>query len=58
VHQRFRTWCDDAVLRRVLTDVANKLRDRGALDEEECFINATFVMAKGGGSELRSIEKA
>jgi hypothetical protein len=33
-----------------LTDVANELRDKGALDEEECFIDATFVMAKGGGS--------
>ena len=34
------------------TDVANELRDNGALDEEECFIDATFVMAKGGGSEI------
>src|SRR5262245_29921473 len=34
---------------RVLTDVANELRDRGALDEEECFIDATFVMTKGWG---------
>jgi Transposase DDE domain len=31
----------------VLTDVANELRERGALNEEECFIDATFVMAKG-----------
>jgi hypothetical protein len=37
-----------------LTDVANELRDKGALDEEECFIDATFVMAKGGGSEIKS----
>src|SRR5262249_36891101 len=35
VHRRFQTWCRDEVLRRVLTDVANELRDRGALDEEE-----------------------
>src|SRR6266566_4275722 len=46
VHRRFQTWCRDEVLRRVLTDVANELRDRGALDEEECFIDATFVMAQ------------
>src|SRR6201982_1121520 len=52
VHRRFQTWCRDEVLRRVLTDVANELRDRGALDEEECFIDATFVMAKGGGLEI------
>ena len=57
----FRLWCRDEVLRRVLTDVANELRDRGALDEEECFIDATFVMAKGGGAEVgnhKSAEKA
>src|ERR1700733_2027485 len=37
------------VLRRVLTDVANELRDKGVLDEEESFIDATFAMAKGRG---------
>jgi transposase len=40
------------VLRRVLTDVANELRENGALDEEECFIDATFATAKGGGAEI------
>ena len=39
-------------LRQVLMDVANELRDKGALDEAECFIDATFVMAKGGGAEI------
>jgi transposase len=34
VHRRFQTWCRGEVLRRVLTDVANELRDRGALNEE------------------------
>jgi len=41
VHRRFQAWCRDEVLRCVLTDVANELRDRGMLDEEECFIDAT-----------------
>src|SRR5262249_20469756 len=41
----------------VLTDVANELRDRGALDEEECFIDATFVMAKGGGAEIGATKR-
>ena len=36
VHRRFQTWCCNEILRRVLTDVANELRDNGALDEEEC----------------------
>jgi len=34
-----------------LQNGAIELRDKGALDEEECFIDATFVMAKGGGTE-------
>jgi transposase len=53
----FQTWCRDEPLRRVLTDVANELRDRGALDEEECFIDATFVMAKGGGAEVGATKR-
>src|ERR1700739_2546377 len=62
VHRRFQAWCRDETLRRILTDVANDLRDRGVLDEGECFIDATFVMAKGGGAENvsdpRGAEKA
>ena len=56
VHRRFQNWCHNEVLRRVLTDVANELRETGALDEEECFIDATFAMAKGGGAEIGSYE--
>ena len=52
VHRRFQTWCRSEVLRGILMDIANELRERGALDEEECFIDATFVMAKGGGAEV------
>jgi hypothetical protein len=52
VHRGFQAWCRDEILRGLLTDVANDLRDRGVLDEEECFIDATFVMAKGGGAEI------
>jgi hypothetical protein len=32
VHRRFQAWCREEILRRVLTNVANELRDRGALD--------------------------
>ncbi len=31
VHRRFQTWCRDEALRRVLRDVANKLREKGVL---------------------------
>ena len=52
VHRRFQHWCRSEVLRNVLTDLANVLRDEGALDESECFIDATFASAKGGGNEI------
>ena len=52
VHRRFQTWCRSEVLRGILMDIANELRERGVLDEKECFIHATFVMAKGGGAEV------
>jgi transposase len=52
VHRRFQTWCQSEVLRRVLTDIANELRARGVLNEEESFIDATFAMAKGGGADV------
>jgi hypothetical protein len=60
VHRRFRAWCRVEVLRRVSMDVADELRNNGALDEEECFVDATFMMAKGGGRTLerQSAEKA
>ena len=57
VPRRFQAWCRDEILRRLLTHVANELRDRGALDEEECFIDATFVMAKGGGAEIGATKR-
>ena len=43
VHRRFQQWCRDEVLRSVLTDLANDLRDRGAIDERESFIDTTFA---------------
>jgi transposase len=54
VHRRFQTWCRDEVLRRVLTDVANELRDRGALNEEECFIDATLCDPEPEGAHETS----
>jgi transposase len=52
VHRRFQQWCRNEVLRDVLIDLANALRDEGTLDESECFIDATFASAKGGGDEI------
>jgi len=52
VHRRFQQWCQSEVLREVLTELANVLRDAGAVDESECFIDASFASAKGGGEEI------
>jgi transposase len=52
VHRRFQQWCRNDVLRNVLTDLANTLRDEGAVDERECFTDATFASAKGVGEEI------
>jgi transposase len=49
VHRRFQRWCDQEVLREVLCALANELREQGGLDESECFIDAMFSPAKGGG---------
>ena len=52
VRRRFQTWCRSEDSARHSHGDANELRERGMLDEEECFIDATFVMAKGGGAEV------
>ena len=52
VHRRFQHWCRNEVLRSVLCALANELRERERLDPSECFIDATFAMAKGGGAEI------
>jgi hypothetical protein len=51
-HRRFQQWCLEEVLRKVLTDLANTLREEGEIDESECFIDATFASAKDGGEEI------
>jgi transposase len=52
VHRRFQQWCRSEVLRNVLVDLANTLREKGALDESERFIDATFVPAKAVATRL------
>ena len=49
VHRRFQRWCERDVLREVLCALANELREQGGLDESECFVDAMFSPAKGGG---------
>ena len=48
----FQYWCYNRVLRAVLTDLANTLRDGCALDESQCFNGATFASTKVGSDEI------
>ena len=52
VHRRFQQWCENEVIRAALTELANMLREEGSIDESECYIDATFASAKGGGDEI------
>lgn len=52
VHRRLLQGSRDDVIRAALTDLANTLRDEGAVDESECCIHATFESANGGGEEV------
>jgi hypothetical protein len=51
-HRQFQQWCQQAALREVLTQSVNTLRDEGAIDERESFIDATLAAAKGGGEAV------
>lgn len=52
VHRHFQQWCEREVLRESLTQLANILREEGAIDERESFIDATFASAQGGGAGI------
>jgi hypothetical protein len=39
-------------LRSALTELANSSREQPAIDESECFTDASFASAKGGGDEI------
>jgi transposase len=52
VHRRFQTWCQREVLRDLLCAPANELREQDKLDPSECFIDAMFASAKGGGERI------
>jgi hypothetical protein len=47
-HRRFQEWVRTGILRKVLEALAADLQERGKFDLSECFIDATFVVAKKG----------
>jgi transposase len=50
-------WCRHEILRDLLVDLANELRAEDELDESECFIDAMFSPAKGGGADIGSTKR-
>src|SRR5688572_9706327 len=47
-HRRFQEWVRSGVFRQIVEALSEDLRTRGKLDLSECFIDATFVIAKKG----------
>lgn len=47
-HRRFQQWVRSGVMRRILEALALGLKERGALDVREAFIDASFAPAKKG----------
>jgi transposase len=49
-HRRFQAWVRSGVLEQLLQVVAADLRERGALELSECFIDGPFSGANKGGA--------
>ena len=47
-HRRFQRWVRDGMYERILEALAHDLKERSKLDLNECYIDATFVVAKKG----------
>jgi len=50
-HRRFQEWVREGVFQGVLEALAHDLEARGEIDLSECYVDATFVIAKKGGLE-------
>ncbi|MCK9407823.1 MAG: IS5 family transposase [Bacteroidetes bacterium] len=51
-HRRFQEWVKAGVFRHILETLAHDLEKRGKFKLAECFIDATFVVAKKGAPEF------
>lgn len=49
VHRWFQTWVRDGVFENIMRDAGRCVEERGGYRLYECFIDATFSKAKGGG---------
>ena len=51
-HRRFQEWTRSGLIRQALESLARDLLERGGFDLTECYIDATFMIAKKGASGL------
>jgi hypothetical protein len=49
-HRRFQEWTDSGVFAKILTALAQDLKERGGIDLSEGFIDGTFAPAKKGAT--------
>lgn len=49
VHDYLKAWSQSDVFRRIFAAIISNLIDEGRLSLDQCFIDATFAAAKGGG---------
>ena len=57
VHDRLQLWSDNKVFRKLLAVVLRSLVQKGRIDLENSFIDATFAPAKGGGDGVGLTKK-
>lgn len=58
MHDYLTQWSPRRAFRVLLARVVRQLIERGRLDLEACFIDATFAPAKGGGEAVGLTKKA
>ncbi len=52
VHRWFKKWVEAGVFERIMRDAGKLVEERGGYRLYECFIDATFSKAKGGGDGI------
>ena len=52
VHRRFQLWVRKDILRSILINLANALREKDLIDPSESYIDATFANGRGSGLEI------
>jgi transposase len=57
VHDRLQLWSANKVFRKLLAVVVRSLAQKGRIDLDQCFVDATFAPAKGGGEAVGLTKK-